>query len=103
MLQFLELNPDKDLTKQIIDSVLPIDIVLASLCIRHARMMDEDICIEFERRIRNSEIYKQIKPLIPDTISQVYTRKLQGTLLDNVLSRIPINIAFGGAEKSQMR
>ena len=90
LIQFLELNLDKDLTRQIIDTVITKDIVLASLCTRHARTMDEDICIEFERKIRNSEIYKQIEPLIQHTISHTCTRKLQRNLLINVLCRLPI-------------
>jgi len=95
LLQFLELNHSARLTRQIIDVVIPADIVLAALCIRHARIVDEDACVELERTIRESEDLKRARRQVLRDVCAHYTRHTQGNLSADILSRLPNDYLLG--------
>ena len=91
LLQFLELNSDEQLFRNIIEFIIPRDVILAMMCIRHVRVLEHSLCLDLESKIRNSVIYKRMAPLFTDYFLKKYTRPLILPLPESILSRLPIN------------
>lgn len=98
LLQFLELNSDEQLFRDIIEFIIPRDVILAAMCIRHVRVLEHSLCLDLESKIRNSAIYKRMAPLFNDDFLKKYTRPLIHSLPKSILSRLPIKFLLDMAQ-----
>ena len=99
LLQLLELNEDVRLFKEMVRLIIPIDVVLAALCVAYAKIREgqEGICLPLLREISEAENSKMIEQSLPHSLLQKwYPRtcfhKLSITILTRFSAEFLVNL-----------
>lgn len=89
LLQFLELGVSEQVVLDVIEYIVPRDLVLASMCVKCAEGIGHALILELERKIRESKNYEARVEFLPDNFNKKYCRPISFLLPMNILSRLP--------------
>jgi len=90
LLLFLELGVTAQMLRDVVECVLPADLVLASMCVRCAEGISNDLVLTLERKIRNSRNYRARTTHLPDDFAAYYSRSVCRYLSAHILGRLPV-------------
>lgn len=90
MLLSLELGTTEQALRNVVEHVVPVDLVLASMCVRCAKGIDDHAILDIERRVRNSTGYKVRVESLPYGFDKSYSRPVFKLLPVHILGRLPL-------------